>query len=548
MEKKDLKDGEIYSGINPFNHLILFKFKQSKNTDDAHFGIGHSIFISTITGYLTLDCIHNVIRNLQEATLEQKHWLNECVRLNKFVSYDEAMSTFVKEFVLPKRWQIEHSKETLDWIKKNAEMNGEYINMKPYYNFPCDKHKNNSNSKLLSDYTLITFEQFKQHVLKENKLPYKILKQEAGKILQVQNEEGSIFDIGDYVKSLNSQQKGKITSFRFSVDKSKIIALTEFQKTGISIDKIEHHIEPKVEEEFVLPKTWWVQSSNQEELDIIKKYASSVISTQPFTNSINVTFGYFKPIYGNKIRYMWSLTDESKTNNTQITFDQFKKYVLKEVDKKEVLQFPMLEPKNVKLPVVGEVEESLLDKAKRLYPIGTKFKSPQNSNIYIVKGNHRYGTLVENSILSKIEEDGKFGYDKYEFLYYNNRWAEIIEQPKATDYKIFSFEHIGSNLFGHIQLDDKYSNANMCTRLEGHCTVQEMLSLNYKIHSVKQLSTGTIFTVGDRVRIVRAPHYGNSFINYEESNIITIKLSENNNIVFTLTGNDTVMIQNCTKP
>ena len=68
-------------------------------------------------------------------------------------------------------------------------------------------------------------------------------------ITKVENNEGNQFFIGDTVKSLNSEQKGKIVEFKYSANKSNIIAITTFQSNnGIGIDKIEHYIEPKVEE------------------------------------------------------------------------------------------------------------------------------------------------------------------------------------------------------------------------------------------------------------------------------------------------------------
>ena len=35
---------------------------------------------------------------LRIATPEEKHWLNECIRLNKYISFDEAMKTYVNQY------------------------------------------------------------------------------------------------------------------------------------------------------------------------------------------------------------------------------------------------------------------------------------------------------------------------------------------------------------------------------------------------------------------------------------------------------------------
>lgn len=38
-------------------------------------------------------------KNIRLATTEEKHWLDECIRLNRYISKEEAMNTFVPEYV-----------------------------------------------------------------------------------------------------------------------------------------------------------------------------------------------------------------------------------------------------------------------------------------------------------------------------------------------------------------------------------------------------------------------------------------------------------------
>ena len=69
-------------------------------------------------------------------------------------------------------------------------------------------------------------------------------------IIKVENNEGNQFFIGDVVISSNGTIQ-TIESFDYNKAKTNIIAFTNKQSktgNGIGIDKIEHYIEPKVEE------------------------------------------------------------------------------------------------------------------------------------------------------------------------------------------------------------------------------------------------------------------------------------------------------------
>ena len=67
-------------------------------------------------------------------------------------------------------------------------------------------------------------------------------------IIKVENNEGNQFFIGDVVISSNGTIQ-TIESFDYNKAKTNIIAFTNKQSVlGIGIDKIEHYIEPKVEE------------------------------------------------------------------------------------------------------------------------------------------------------------------------------------------------------------------------------------------------------------------------------------------------------------
>ena len=284
------------------------------------------------------------INEMRLATPEEKHWLNCCITADKFITFEEAMKTFIPEyveciasvtdsftenkiykienfdnnrnfnildndnvlrkiimigglwsfkpstkeaydaqfvvkepeFVLPKKWCLKITKENLDFCKslENNELkfHKNYTYSIGVYYSPIPNKNCNGFINIPKNYTEITFEQFKKYVLKEetaiefgNKIDKEIIEplpqfkviETIETITKVENNEGNQFFIGDTVKSLNSNQKGTITKFKYSADKSDIIAITTFQQSvGISINKIEHYIKPKVEvkEENLLEK------------------------------------------------------------------------------------------------------------------------------------------------------------------------------------------------------------------------------------------------------------------------------------------------------
>lgn len=390
IKKEDLIENEIY--VHKNGNIVKYKYL-------SDFGKVCGEYVGESKNIFNNNGGNFVIKKLQLATPQEKHWLNSCITADKFITFEEAMKTFIPEyvecinpgswkqtiknnnnnlifdtkiesvnilgndwkkiikdttmsfkpstkeaydaqfvvkepeFVLPKNWHIVITNENTDiiqqwWDDKNYperafSINARYgIHNKEYYSA-------NDNFKTTIE---ITLEQFKKYVLKEeiieevteqpiieNKteleiwlektkslnLSLKDLKHYIGSsltcnftnvyvkleglgskqkatilfnkwnkeiieplpqfkvietietITKVENNEGNQFFIGDTVKSLDSDQKGEIIKFRYSADKSNIIAITTFQSNnGIGIDKIEHYIEPKVEvkEETLLEK------------------------------------------------------------------------------------------------------------------------------------------------------------------------------------------------------------------------------------------------------------------------------------------------------
>ena len=394
IKTEELIIGEIYKADNGSLTYIMKATKDLENVKN----------IPKYCDFMKHGCFNRSYLTFTNATSEEKHWLNTCIKLDKFITFEEAMKTFIPEyvecanpqgwittikenngnlifkndfkstchtqikdlnlltgsqfkpstkeaydaqfvvkepeFVLPKKWCVlrnEKNHKTLNkWCNENKLIgdmcsytdNVERLIYSEITNSSWNKYKRFSN-KINDNYIEITFEQFKKYVLKEetaiefgNKIDKEIIEplpqfkviETIETITKVENNEGNQFFIGDIVKSNYSEVIHYIKGFKYNVDKTNILAITEKLPGGIGIDKIEHYIEPKVE---------------------------------------------------------------------------------------------------VK-------EETLLEKAKRLYPIGTKFKAARGSNgEYKVQSNSEFRENGDGAICIQTQGNGT--------IYYNGVWGEIIE-------------------------------------------------------------------------------------------------------------------------
>lgn len=236
-------------------------------------------------------------------------------------------------------------------------------------------------------------------------------------IHSVMNKDGNTFDIGDEITLIEGVNKGNrftITGFRMKKDDSTVCAITNTHTPyGVGINRIEHFIEK--EPEFILPEKWCIKTTNMDEIikawflskDNSFVFGHNYYGNCPFNNRSNLNdYGglgmHFIPNF----------------SNIEITNEQFKKYVLKEEE-------PVVIP-----------NETLLEKAKRLYPVGTRFINPIDNKECVIRNEGYYFEGNANNIYHSIS------YDKSKYLeglsgciYVRNKWAEIIEEvgPKVGD-------------------------------------------------------------------------------------------------------------------
>lgn len=389
MEIEKLIEGEVYyveesrffmiglvtisnNGNNEYFNIDGVKTPKLLRGNATRIGSNRNFVINGIWAYKDSN------RTYRLATAEERHWLNVSIKANKFVERDEAMKSFVPEYfeavessagyTIGKVYKTIHG-STSQWyrsIDDNDEENGwGDTRFKPSTKEAYDA----------------------QFPVKVEKLPrFKVIKNIGQLPSIVENDEGNEFRIGDVVTTLEGVNKGRettITSFRYNNACNNICAITGIHRSnGVGIDKIEHFI---AKDNFVLPEQWCIRvegnDANNKEIFSWRKqlwYGSGYIDCNKWwTNKISV-------------------------NYTEITLEQFKKYVLKEQ--------PIVTP---------VVEETLLEKANRLYPIGTIYINT-TGDYETSQGNVvNYKDGSNDIMLCSGEGTG--------LIYDNGQWAQIIK-------------------------------------------------------------------------------------------------------------------------
>jgi hypothetical protein len=280
MNKNELKKGEIYTHSN--GNIVRYDYLTHK-VCGVHIGEFQNEFVSnmqTHDGSFT-------ITQLREATPEEKHWLQYCISADKFVSKEEAMKTFISEYVECIKVDSELTLNTIYKVKSSKKWIAPDINGcdiviyveptsidGPFYlsHFkPSTKEAYDAQFVVkVKPFEILSFFDTKTKLvlqLQKNKR-YKNIENNIEisiriiclstiycnryQIQSVINEEGNIFMIGDMITPtiVGSSNKGKsfkITGFRLNNDNTMVCAITDTHKPyGIGIDKIEHYIEKEL--------------------------------------------------------------------------------------------------------------------------------------------------------------------------------------------------------------------------------------------------------------------------------------------------------------
>ena len=90
IKKEDLEDGDVFVSQMSRNHFL------------NKYGTGYSLHLN-LDNTIKVQVLYRngglAYNNMRLATSEEKHWLNECIKLGKFITFEEAMKTFIPEYV-----------------------------------------------------------------------------------------------------------------------------------------------------------------------------------------------------------------------------------------------------------------------------------------------------------------------------------------------------------------------------------------------------------------------------------------------------------------
>ena len=397
IKKEELIEGEIYYVSTTYGFWMIGLVTKSNNGDNSNCDFrGNATFINKRLEFNKDQswCYKGNHRTYRLATPEEKHWLETCIKENKFVSYEEAMKSFIPEYV-----------ELLPGWSFDEEFVGEIFDTKKDFQ-----------------------EQFKKFKFVSKRTDWK------------------------EVLRLNWIPKFFKPSTKEAYDAQFVV----------------------IEPEFVLPEKWCILRTGNN-YNIINKWFQDNNLGKPYMN-----YGYIWELNNDYYTYL-----TKPGHRTEITFEQFKKYVLKEeiVEEKVIEplpQFKIIETietitkvennegnqffigdvvkteAGLHFKIIGfkynenktkilaiatdnypevvkdindiehyiepKVEETLLEKAKRLYPVGTKVKTVTSNNFEII---------IKDQSKFKLDSDNNiFTYEEYMFYLYNNdnnKWATIIE-------------------------------------------------------------------------------------------------------------------------
>jgi len=198
MNREDLKQGEYYFNDTGMSDIVfIYNDIISRYSIKAHYYL--QIIRPSTRGWFKKD-VQISCQNPRLATPEEKHWLDECIRLNKFITKEVAMETFKPEFVLPEKWVLHVDIANLELAKSFIHNHkNDYKGYRESWTIsldgtPCYLHypqvpdsNAHSSFQIQKDYVEITTEQFKKYVLKEGEL-------------QQPSKDASIEEILEYCK------------------------------------------------------------------------------------------------------------------------------------------------------------------------------------------------------------------------------------------------------------------------------------------------------------------------------------------------------------
>lgn len=422
------------------------RFKPStKEAYDAQFVVKEPEFVLPEKWYLKItndnkDIINNWRRNIiqydnsdcQYETISQNGSGSSVIFIIQNKDYTEITFEQFKKYVLKEETVeevieeiIENKTELEIWLEDTKALNLNFEDLIHYIENDQTCNYNNIYSKLegfgARQRAKILFNKWNKEIIEP--LPQFKVIESIETITKVENNEGNQFFIGDVITVEGSNVAETIKSFEYQLNKTVLCAVFT-NNSFIDINSIEHYLESKdVEPEFTLPEKWCI-TTTAESSKIIQNWRDMTGGSNYRNKEIGVIFTSDKGC----VQGWMAFATDRKIGYTEITFDQFKKYVLKEEVKPIIIaqgHLDQLKLAEAGIPSIVIPNETLLEKAKRLYPIGTKFKSAYSGKVFSIK-NHIQESSNSTTIVFGTNEPNNGG-SYYGCIYYGDKFAEIIK-------------------------------------------------------------------------------------------------------------------------
>lgn len=441
MELKNLKIGEVYykaNGTADLQNDYLFKHNDRNN----------SCFIRiqnpyNLTKYST-NGTFSIITNIRLATPEEKHWLNECIRSNKYLDKEVAMLTYKPKYVKCVHTFKGNTAWKLNQVYKTVPENSNEFPEKLKIIDKTGIERNVIRWNDIIDNSINTFisvtkEEYDAQFIVEDtfvlpeKWALKLTAESLDYINSYRTNHGKSW-MRPILITLNWEYLGILKNgagYRFEVPNNCAeITLEQFRKYVLKETIVQ-------EPEFILPEKWCIKRTPATEV-VINNYMKNIGKNSYLTTG-NSKFPYVFNKERSTHHSIWE-------GFTEITYEQFLKYVVKE----ELVQ-----------PAADASIEEILEYCKKKYPEGTKIKSGSNhsnNTIYTVQYPlNRSFTPSIKAIRDSVASNC--------WIYYQGKYAEIVELPEKdiktvtaqVDSKLYTLDEIKTKLLLEYDKEDTKS-------------------------------------------------------------------------------------------
>ena len=382
MEYNELIKNEIYTHLN--GNIVRYENLNSLNKVCG-------IHIGGFKSDLYYNNGNFNIKELKLATSEEKHWLNSCITADKFITFEEAMKTFIPEYV-------ECIKSATNAFVKNKVYK---VKNKNYY----------------KTFNLFDTDNVERNVIMNGGLwQFKPSTKEAYDVQFVVKEpefmlpEKWCIKFSKDIELLNWCKKNTQTDFKsfenlFVTEDNyfhyplNAIQVTKRNNdyTEITLEQFKKYVlkEETVVEKVIEPLPQFKVIETIETITKVENNEGNQFFIGDVVKSSNGTIQTIESFNYNKAKTnIIAFTNKQSKLGNGIGIDKIEHYIKPEVK-----------------------EETLLEKAKRLYSIGTKYKCAYSDRQFTV--------ILQN--FREISNTEIYGENSKGCLLYGDKWAEIIE-------------------------------------------------------------------------------------------------------------------------